>query len=31
VARQFQFQPADFFEIGDEAARAVPKVDFRTT
>ncbi|MDQ0467445.1 LemA family protein [Labrys wisconsinensis] len=28
VARQFGFQPVEFFAIGDEAARAVPKVDF---
>jgi LemA protein len=31
IASRYQFQPVDYFEIGDEAARAVPKVDFRTT
>jgi LemA protein len=31
VANQFRFTPVDYFEIGDEAARAVPKVDFRPT
>ena len=30
VARQFSFAKADFFEIGDAAAREVPKVDFKT-
>lgn len=30
VARQFSFQKAEFFEIGDAAAREVPKVDFKT-
>ena len=28
VANYFRFEPAAFFEIGDEAARNVPKVDF---
>ncbi len=30
VARQFSFEKAEFFEIGDAAAREVPKVDFKT-
>ena len=30
VANSFQFHKAEFFEIGDEAARQVPKVDFKT-
>jgi len=30
VAKQFGFQKAEFFEIGDAAAREVPKVDFKT-
>ena len=30
VAGQFNFQKAEFFEIGDAAAREVPKVDFKT-
>ena len=30
VAKQFSFQKAEFFEIGDAAAREVPKVDFKT-
>jgi LemA protein len=30
VARQFSFAKAEFFEIGDAAAREVPKVDFKT-
>jgi LemA protein len=30
VARQFNFEKAEFFEIGDAAAREVPKVDFKT-
>jgi len=30
IANQFQFQKAEFFEIGDAAAREVPKVDFKT-
>lgn len=30
IAGQFQFQKAEFFEIGDAAAREVPKVDFKT-
>ena len=30
VAGQFSFQKAEFFEIGDAAAREVPKVDFKT-
>jgi LemA protein len=28
VANYFRFEPATYFEIGDEAARTVPKVDF---
>jgi len=30
VAGQFSFQKAEFFEIGDAAAREVPQVDFKT-
>jgi LemA protein len=30
VASTFHFAPAEFFEIGDAAAREVPKVDFKT-
>jgi LemA protein len=30
IAGQFSFQKAEFFEIGDAAAREVPKVDFKT-
>jgi LemA protein len=30
VANQFQFRKAEFFEIGDPAAREVPKVAFNT-
>jgi LemA protein len=30
IANQFSFQKAEFFEIGDAAAREVPKVDFKT-
>jgi LemA protein len=30
IASQFKFEKADFFEIGDAAAREVPKVDFKT-
>ena len=30
IANQFQFRKAEFFEIGDPAAREVPKVDFKT-
>ena len=30
IASQFSFQKAEFFEIGDAAAREVPKVDFKT-
>lgn len=30
VAKQFAFEKAEFFEIGDAAARDVPKVDFKT-
>ena len=30
VAKQFAFEKAEFFEIGDAAAREVPKVDFKT-
>lgn len=30
IATQFGFQKAEFFEIGDAAAREVPKVDFKT-
>ena len=30
VAKQFSFQKAEFFEIGDAAEREVPKVDFKT-
>lgn len=30
VANHFRFEKADFFELGDEAARSVPKVDFKT-
>jgi LemA protein len=30
VANQFRFQKAEFFEIGDAAAREAPKVDFKT-
>lgn len=30
VANTFQFHKAEFFEIGDEAARQVPKVDFKS-
>lgn len=30
VATQFRFEKAEFFEIGDAAAREVPKVDFKT-
>ena len=30
IANQFRFQKAEFFEIGDAAAREVPKVDFKT-
>ena len=29
VANFFKFTPAEFFEIGDAAAREVPKVDFK--
>jgi len=29
VARFFKFEKAEFFEIGDAAAREVPKVDFK--
>ena len=29
IATQFKFQKAEFFEIGDAAAREVPKVDFK--
>lgn len=29
VATSFKFTPAEFFEIGDAAAREVPKVDFK--
>ena len=30
VANGFKFEKAEFFEIGDAAAREVPKVDFKT-
>ena len=30
IATQFKFSKAEFFEIGDAAAREVPKVDFKT-
>ena len=30
VAKQFSFQKAEFFEIGDAAAREAPKIDFKT-
>ena len=30
VAGQFRFQKAEFFEIGDAAAREAPKIDFKT-
>jgi len=30
IANQFGFGKAEFFEIGDAAAREVPKVDFKT-
>ena len=30
IASQFGFTKAEFFEIGDAAAREVPKVDFKT-
>ena len=30
IATQFKFERAEFFEIGDAAAREVPKVDFKT-
>ncbi|MEY3080892.1 MAG: hypothetical protein RJA94_877 [Pseudomonadota bacterium] len=30
IASQFKFETAEFFEIGDAAAREVPKVDFKT-
>jgi LemA protein len=30
IAGQFKFEKAEFFEIGDAAAREVPKVDFKT-
>lgn len=30
IANQFKFEKAEFFEIGDAAAREVPKVDFKT-
>jgi LemA protein len=30
IANQFAFTKAEFFEIGDAAAREVPKVDFKT-
>ena len=30
IATQFKFEKAEFFEIGDAAAREVPKVDFKT-
>ena len=30
IASQFGFTQAEFFEIGDAAAREVPKVDFKT-
>ena len=30
IANQFKFTKAEFFEIGDAAAREVPKVDFKT-
>ena len=30
IASQFKFEKAEFFEIGDAAARGVPKVDFKT-
>ncbi len=30
IADFFKFQKAEFFEIGDAAAREVPKVDFKT-
>jgi LemA protein len=29
IANQFQFRKAEFFEIGDPAAREVPKVEFK--
>ena len=29
IASQFKFEKAEFFEIGDAAAREVPKVDFK--
>ncbi len=29
IANQFKFTKAEFFEIGDSAAREVPKVDFK--
>lgn len=29
IANQFKFEKAEFFEIGDAAAREVPKVDFK--
>jgi LemA protein len=29
IANFFHFQKQDFFEIGDAAAREVPKVDFK--
>ncbi len=30
IANNFKFEKAEFFEIGDAAAREVPKVDFKT-
>ena len=30
IATQFKFQKSEFFEIGDAAAREVPKVEFKT-
>ena len=30
IASQFKLEKAEFFEIGDAAAREVPKVDFKT-
>jgi LemA protein len=31
IANQFRFEKAEFYEIGDAAAREVPKVDFKKT
>jgi LemA protein len=30
IANSFRFLKSEFFEIGDSAAREVPKVDFKT-